>query len=157
MGTIFLMKFFCHSVSILASRYSMFRGASSPRPCCSTVSKRHSATFTFAGNFSAPFIFISLISYEEAMLYNIDFFYNILYRLMQDPMSFWKMKYRSGDVTPEFKDKSRCTLYVCQDQTIHIYDSIYKNQCHNIYYIMKFSYKITKYNKPYATNDSLQS
>jgi hypothetical protein len=34
---------------------------------------------------------------------------------------------------------------MCAKIKSHTYDdSVYRNQCHNLYYIMKFLYKITK-------------
>jgi hypothetical protein len=50
---------------------------------------------------------------------------------------------QSSVVTPESKDKSGCISYVRQ-RKLHTYnDLVYRDECHNHYYITRMSYKVT--------------
>jgi hypothetical protein len=47
-----------------------------------------------------------------------------------------------ASVTPEIKDKSGCISYVRQIK-LHTYnDSVYRDECYNLYYITRRAYKI---------------
>jgi hypothetical protein len=47
---------------------------------------------------------------------------------------------RKKNVTPRFKGKSKRISYVRQNK-IHTYnDSVYRDECHNLYYITRMSY-----------------
>jgi hypothetical protein len=58
-------------------------------------------------------------------------------------IEFVKWTHDASPVTPQFKGKSRCISYTRQIEIHTCNKSVYRDECHQPYYITRMSYKIT--------------